>query len=149
MSKLFKEEMMEYNTTIKDWKKAVNRGVEILAQNGYATMELEKAILDSTEKFGAYYVLEKGIALIHAAPGNYILKNGTSTIILDENIVFNNQEEKQAKILVTLAATDSNSHLGILQEFSHYFMNEDFKKEALNVKNLNEFKILLNKYKGE
>ncbi|EFF41114.1 PTS sugar transporter subunit IIA [Mycoplasmopsis alligatoris] len=149
MSKLFNPSMMEYDKKLTDWKQVVNHGVNMLVENGYATAQLENAILESTEKYGAYYVLEKGIALLHAAPGDYILKNGTSTLILDKEVVFNNQSDKSARIIITLSAKDSTTHIGILQEFSHYFMNDDFKKEALKVKSLEEFNNLLEKYKGE
>ncbi|TNK91589.1 PTS sugar transporter subunit IIA, partial [Mycoplasmopsis pullorum] len=69
-------------------------------------------------------------------------------MILDDFVRFNNQEDKEARIIVTLSAVDSSSHLNILQEFSHYFMNDEFKKEILQVKNIEEFWNLIDKYKA-
>ncbi|MEE3928085.1 PTS sugar transporter subunit IIA [Mycoplasmopsis ciconiae] len=147
MSKLFQKDLMEYNSTLNNWKDVVRHGVDLLVKKGCATQELADAIFKSTEEFGAYYVLEKGLALLHAAPGPYALKTATSLILLKDYVTFNNQPDKQAKIIITLSATDSTSHLEILQEFSHYFTNEEFKKEALEAKSLQEFEQLLQKYK--
>lgn len=146
MSKLFNEEMLEFNS-IKDWKECVNRGVELLVNKKYATKELADAIFKSTEQFGAYYVLEHGLALLHAAPGPYSLKNGASVMVLDDFVQFNNQEDKYAKVIITLCAVDSHSHLDILREFAHYFTNEEFKKELYQAKNINEVKTLIQKFK--
>ncbi|TNK92619.1 PTS sugar transporter subunit IIA, partial [Mycoplasmopsis pullorum] len=127
MSNLFNPKMTKYVNDKLDWVEVINKGVEILVENGYAKQTLADAILESTKQFGAYYVLERGLALLHAAPGDYALKNGTSVMILDDFVRFNNQEDKEARIIVTLSAVDSSSHLNILQEFSHYFMNDEFK----------------------
>lgn len=147
MSKLFNNNMLEYNHTLKNWREVVFRGVELLAENGYATVKLADAIFESTSTYGAYYVLEEGLCLLHAKPGSYILKNGASTIILEDLIEFNNQKDKRAKIVITLAAKDSSSHIELIQEFAHYFTNENFKKSLYKVKTIQEFKKLVEEFK--
>lgn len=147
--KLFDTKMMQYRNDLHDWKNVISAGVDLLVKEGYATNELADAIFQSTNEYGAYYVLEKGLALLHAQPGPYAIKPGTSTLILDRYVEFNNQPEKSAKIIITLSATDSNSHIQIIQQFADYFMNEDFKKEALKAKSLANFLEIVDKYKGE
>lgn len=147
MSELFKKEMTKRLKGVNDWKKVIHEGVKILVEHGYAKQTLEDAILESTKKFGAYYVLERGLAFLHAQPGDYSLKTGTSVMILDDFVRFNDQEGKEAKIVITLSAVDSNSHLSLLMELSEYFQNEEFKKQAYQA---NDVKILLDlveKYK--
>ncbi|UUD36929.1 ascorbate-specific PTS system enzyme II Ccomponent [Mycoplasmopsis californica] len=146
--KLFDKKMMEYRNDLSDWKDVVCAGVDLLVKNKYATKELADAVFESTEQYGAYYVLEKGLALVHAKPGPYALKPGTSTLILDRYVKFNNQDDKEAKIIITLSAIDSTSHISIIQEFGEYFTDENFKKQALACESLQSFVKLLDNYKG-
>lgn len=145
--KLFNQEISKEIIEKVTWKDLVREGVDLLVQNGYATKGLEDAILESTAKHGAYYVLEKGIALLHAPVGPYALKTGTSLIYLPENVQFNN-EDKWARIIVTLSATDSTSHMGLIQEFGEIFTNEETKKKIFGTKNMKEFFELYNSLKG-
>ncbi|WP_025755660.1 PTS sugar transporter subunit IIA [Mycoplasmopsis cricetuli] len=128
-----------------DWKQVINQGVKLLVDNKKATWQLEDEILKITKKFGAYYVLEKGIALVHAPAGNYSFEAAASTILLKNNVCFNNQEDKCAKIIVTLASPDNHSHVELIQEFGNYFMNKDFKKKALESNSLETFLELIKK----
>ncbi|QZE12497.1 PTS sugar transporter subunit IIA [Mycoplasma sp. Ms02] len=146
MSNLFKADLVEYRSDLKDWKEVVKAGVKMLVDKNLATDELANAIFESTSQYGAYYVLEKGIALLHAAPGPYTLGVGTGTIILDSPVIFNDQADKEAQIIVTLSSTDAHSHLELLQEFSHYFTIEEFKQKAYQVKSKQEFLELVKIY---
>ncbi|MCU9933482.1 PTS sugar transporter subunit IIA [Mycoplasmopsis cynos] len=134
--KLFNTQMLEWIDEKIDWKEAIHKGVELLVNNNKATFELEEKILEVTKEFGAYYVLEKGIALVHAPAGGHCLEAATSTLILKDEIVFNNQPEKMAKIIITLSAPDNISHFDFIKEFGDYFMNQDFKQKVLNIKSL-------------
>ncbi|WP_027120552.1 PTS sugar transporter subunit IIA [Mycoplasmopsis lipofaciens] len=149
MSKLFNKSMMKAINVadLKNWKELVEKGVDILVEHGYATNKLTDAILDSTEKYGAYYVLEKGLAFLHAPVGEYNLKTGISIILLDDFIEFNNQSDKLGKIIITLSAIDNSSHMNLLEEFGKYFMNEEFKKEAFKINDIDTFLKLVDKYK--
>ncbi|UWD34011.1 PTS sugar transporter subunit IIA [Mesomycoplasma molare] len=144
--KLFDENMMEWVEEKKDWKEIVHKGVELLVKEKKATWELENKILESTSQYGAYYVLEKGIALVHGPAGDHCLEAATSTLILKDEVVFNNQEDKTARIIITLSAPDSTSHIGFIQQFGNYFMNEEFKQQALKVESMSEFLELIKKY---
>lgn len=143
-SSLFNEKMLQWVDQDLSWKEVVNKGVQILVDNGYATSELADAIFESTRKYGAYYVLIPGLALLHAAPGDYALKTGTSTLILANEVEFNNDPEKKARIIITLSAPNNKDHMGLLQEFSHWFGNPDLAKKIINVKSLDEFKKVVN-----
>lgn len=77
---LFNEKMTKF-CKIKNWNQAVHEGVRILVENKKATYDLEKAIMEQTAKYGAYYVLEEGVALLHAPVGDYCLEVGTSILV--------------------------------------------------------------------
>ncbi|MDQ0513957.1 PTS system ascorbate-specific IIA component [Mycoplasmoides fastidiosum] len=140
---LFHPEMIEWSDTIHDWKTAVIKGVEILVRHNKATAQLANAIFATTAKFGPYYVFEGGLALLHAEPGTYALAPATSTLILKDNVIFADQADKQARIIITMAAPDNNSHMDLIAEFSQYFTDEQTKAAILKVQSLAEFKKII------
>lgn len=144
---LFNEKMTKFSK-IENWTEAVHEGVRILVENKKATYDLEKAIMEQTAKFGAYYVLEEGVALLHAPAGDYCLEVGTSILILDKMIVFNNQNDKKAKIIITLSVPNSSDHIALIQEFGVFFGNSDFKKEIYASRSIKKFYEIINKYRG-
>ncbi|UVD81825.1 PTS sugar transporter subunit IIA [Mycoplasma iguanae] len=149
MQKIFDQNNVFWIKEKLNWKDVIKLGVQKLVDKGQATEKLETAILESTKQYGAYYVLEKGIALLHAAPGNYSLKPAVSTLILSEAVTFNDQADKTARIIITLSTPDSDSHMGFIQDFAMYFMDKNFKQEILTVQNLEQFWTVVNKYKGD
>lgn len=136
--KLFNKNLAKQIDKNITWQDCVHQGVELLEKEGIATNKLADAIFESTEKYGAYYVLEKGLALLHAPSGDYNKKVGLSLLILPENVQFNN-EDKWARIILTLSAIDQVQHMELIQEFGELFMNPDVKDKLLNAKDLNEF----------
>ncbi|MHA0261042.1 PTS sugar transporter subunit IIA [Mesomycoplasma ovipneumoniae] len=144
---LFNEKMIKF-CKITNWRQAVHEGVRILVENKKATYDLEKAIMEQTAKYGAYYVLEEGVALLHAPVGDYCLEVGSSILVLDQMITFNNQKDKKAKIIITLSAPNSDDHIGLIQEFGLFFGNSDFKKEIYASRTIKEFYQIINKYRG-
>ncbi|WP_033161009.1 PTS sugar transporter subunit IIA [[Mycoplasma] collis] len=141
--KLFDNKMMKFISDDLNWKQVINEGVKILVENDKATYELETKILEITKQYGAYYVLEKGLALLHAPAGSYSKQAAMSTLILKNETCFNNQKDKCAKIVCTLSSPDNNQHIDLITQFGKYFMDENFKNQAFNVKTLEEFMILV------
>lgn len=142
MAKLFNKKLMKQDFEVTDWKEATKIGVDMLVKEGLATPKLADAIFESTEKLGAYYVFEKGIALLHAPPGDYSIKAGASILLTKENIQFNN-EDKWARVLVTLSSPDAESHMQIIQDFGAVFMDHDLKGKVLNSKSIEELAELI------
>ncbi|MDQ0513960.1 PTS system ascorbate-specific IIA component [Mycoplasmoides fastidiosum] len=142
-SKLFDPDMLAWSDEIKDWKTAVYKGVDLLVQQNKATPELATAIFATTDKFGPYYVFEPGLALLHAEPNSHSLTAATSTLILKDNVIFADQADKQARIIITMAAPDSNSHIDLIAEFSKVFGDQELKNQILQVQSLTEFKKLV------
>lgn len=145
--KLFNKNMSKQIDKKITWQDCVHEGVKILEENGIATKELADAIFESTKQYGAYYVLEKGLALLHAPSGAYNKKVGMSLLLLPENIQFNN-EDKWARVILTLSAVDQVQHMELIQEFGELFMDHDVKHKLLNAKDLNEFFCVYEAAKG-
>ncbi|MGL5205729.1 MAG: PTS sugar transporter subunit IIA [Metamycoplasmataceae bacterium] len=112
-----------------NWKEAINEGVDLLVKNDSCLPIFADKIIESVEKFGPYFILMPKLALAHAAPGDYIKKNGLSLIVFKENIKFSDSSSHDVQLLFTLAAKDESSHIDLLMRFAELFQED---KELIN-----------------
>lgn len=144
--KLFNEKLIAVRNDINNWKDAVKAGVQLLEQNGYANLELYDAIIENTRLYSAYYVISNSIAFLHANPSSNNIKDGSSVVILDKPIIFNNEDDKKARIIVTISAVDEKSHMEYISEFGKIFRNKQLLNEINKVSSADEFYSALNDY---
>jgi len=117
------KEFLKENNTVKvgvevaTWQEAVRVGVDLLKCAGVVEERYYQAILDSTEKNGAYYLLEKGFAMPHARPEQGAIKTGFSLVVLKTPVEFSNEENDPVRIVLTVAGKDN-------KEFSEYALVE-------------------------
>lgn len=99
------------------WQEAVKIGVDLLVTAGVAEPRYYQAILDGVARFGPYFVIAPGLAMPHGRPEEGVLKTGFALVTLKTPLVFNHEENDPVDILITLAATDANTHqeVGIMQ----------------------------------
>ncbi len=123
------------------WKEAVVTTTQYLEQKGYVTPDYADAIIQSTIDNGPYYVLCPGIAMPHARPEAGVIKTGLGIHIFPEAVDFGS-EMGPANILFTLAATDSDTHIEVIQSLSEILSDEEnieqlvaakSKQEVLNI----------------
>lgn len=86
------------------WQEAVQLAVQPLIDSGAVTSAYYDAIIESTEKYGPYYVLMPGMAMPHAEAGRGVDRNAFSLITLTRPVTFS--DGKEVSVLLTLAATD-------------------------------------------
>ncbi|MBW7981240.1 PTS ascorbate transporter subunit IIA [Enterobacillus tribolii] len=99
------------------WQEAVKIGVDLLVNAGVVEPRYYQAILDGVTRFGPYFVIAPGLAMPHGRPEEGVLKTGFALVTLKTPLVFNHEENDPVDILITLAATDANTHqeVGIMQ----------------------------------
>lgn len=79
---------------------------------------------------GPYYVLTDDVALIHGRPETGVLKKQLAVTVLRKPIKFS-EDGKPVRLLVALAATDSESHMSVIQTLAQLFMDEEALKELI------------------
>lgn len=101
----------------KTWQEAVKIGVDLLVDAGVVEPRYYQAILDGVARFGPYFVIAPGLAMPHGRPEEGVLKTGFALVTLKTPLTFNHEENDPVDILITLAATDANTHqeVGIMQ----------------------------------
>lgn len=116
--------------SVHDWKEAIHISLDPLLRGGFITEGYERAIIDSTNKYGPYYVLAEDFALIHGRPEEGVIKKQLAITLLREPIIFA-EDSFPVRVLIALAASDSNSHLDTMRVLSSIFIDEDKIKELV------------------
>ena len=111
---MLKLENIKILAGVKDWKEAIY-----------------------TEKLGPYYVLCENVALIHGSTEQGVIKRQIAITLLKEPVKFK-EDGYDVRILVTLAATDAESHMEVLQAMSELFESKESTQRVLDASNEKE-----------
>jgi len=96
-----------------DWKEAIRISAQPLLENHSIEERYIDAMISMCEKLNAYIVLADLFAMPHASPGSGAKKMDVALTIIKEPVDFIGNP---VQVMLTLAVTDSGSHLMMLQE---------------------------------
>ena len=112
LDSLIENKSIQINVDANDWKEAIEKSIIPLIKSKAVESRYLKAIIDSTIKFGPYYIISNQVAMPHARPEDGVNKSAFSLVILNKPIQFNNDKRK-IRILITLAAASSEIHVSV------------------------------------
>ncbi|GAA0176695.1 PTS ascorbate transporter subunit IIA [Clostridium sediminicola] len=141
---LMNNALIATNVEVDNWEQAVNVGVKILADAGFAEMRYADAIIEDTKKAGAYYVLAPGISLPHSKATAGVLKIGISIMTLKKPVEFNHEVNDPVDIVITLCAKDNKSHIDMMTEIVAVLMAPNSSERMRKCKNNSEMLELIN-----
>lgn len=127
---LLKKENVQIRDAAVDWRDAIRIAVKPLEEHGYVESCYKEEIISNVEKMGPYIVIAENIALPHARPEQGALKTQIGVTLFKENVVFDGKD-MPARLFVTLAAKDSNSHLDALMKISELLSDESTVERIL------------------
>lgn len=130
---MLKQENVQILDHVDDWKEAIIVSLQPLVDHSYVTDNYGKAIIDVTNEMGPYYVLTENVALIHGRPETGVLKKQLAVTVLKKPIKFS-EDGYPVRLLVALAATDSESHLAVMQTLAELFMSENAINDLIEAK---------------
>lgn len=130
---MLKQENVQIVDHVSNWKEAITVSLQSLEEQGYVTSEYGKSIIQITEDMGPYYVLTEDVALIHGRPESGVLKKQLAVTVLRNPIKFS-EDGYPVRLLVALAATDSESHLSVMQTLAELFMSEGAINDIVNAR---------------
>ena len=119
---------------VADWKDAIYTCTDALKVQGYITEKYPEAVIHITEEYGPYYVLCPNVALIHARPQDGVIKMQLSVTLLHQPVFFKDKKVP-ARLLITLAATDSKSHLEAMQQIAELLLDDERINQLLHAEN--------------
>lgn len=137
MEEMIQQKNIRIIDEVADWKEAISQAVMPLIENGYVETRYVDSIIENTEKFGPYYVIAPNIALPHARPEQGVLKKQLGILLLRHPIKFS-QDGFDVRLLITLAASDSESHLQTLSKLSDILGDDDRIGKILGASSVEE-----------
>lgn len=127
---LLKQENVQICETADNWKDAIKKSVLPLERSGYVKECYKEGIIENIEKLGPYIIIADHIALPHARPEQGAVETQIGVTLFRKDIEFEGREAS-ARLFVTLAAKDSNSHLDALMQISELLSDENVVDEIL------------------
>lgn len=114
-----------------DWREAVKLSVIPLEEQGYVEPRYKDSIISNVEEMGPYIVLAPNIAMPHARPEQGAVKSQIAITLFRTPVAFEGRETS-AKLFITLAASDAESHLAALMSISEILQNDTLVNDILH-----------------
>ena len=115
------ESRIQWHQKAVDWKDAIKSSAAPLLNDGDIQETYVEAMIRNIEELGPYILIAPDVALPHARPEHGVEKAGYTVTVFKEPVLFpkgTDQSVREARVFVCLAAVDSESHLGLLQQIS-------------------------------
>lgn len=125
LNELITLETIQLKHHVKDWKEAIHTAAEPLLMKGCITPDYVTAMINNVLEFGPYIVVAPRIALAHARPEQGVNHLGMSLLCLKESVSFSNNTRHDVKLIIVLAASDSETHLKTLSQLAGLLSDED------------------------
>jgi mannitol/fructose-specific phosphotransferase system IIA component (Ntr-type) len=123
LEELLTTQTIQIRTNVADWKEGIRAASKPLLDLGTIEEGYVDSMIQSIEKNGPYVVITPGVAIPHARPEEGVRSLSMSLLKLDEPVDF--APDKPVRLIIVLAAADSESHLRALVQLtkllSEYF----------------------------
>ena len=106
---------------VADWRGAVRASGHALERSGATTAAYTERMVGVIDTFGAYVVVAPGLALAHARPGRDVKRDGLSVVTLAEPVSFGHPHNDPVMVVVGLAVTTADEHVGLVAELANIF----------------------------
>ncbi|WP_036774552.1 PTS sugar transporter subunit IIA [Photorhabdus australis] len=143
---LLTRDVIQLIPNIQNWRDAIAVACQPLVENSAISPRYIDAIYRSHEEIGPYYVIGPGIAMPHARPEEGVNKLSLALTVFSQGVEFGSEENDPVKLLIVLAATDSNSHVEVIAQLAELFDNQQDIALLMGAKNKEEILAVINKY---
>ena len=128
---------------LADRTEAIKLAGELLQQSGRVNAPYINSMVDAVERFGPYIVIAPGIALAHGKSEDGVIETGLSLVVLREPLAFGHGDNDPVEIVFGLAATDHQSHLGLMGELASFLGDQERVTSLLRAEDLTQLRSLL------
>ncbi|MHA5111191.1 PTS sugar transporter subunit IIA [Oenococcus oeni] len=119
------------------WKDAIRKAAQPLVDLKFVENAYVDSMIDVVQEKGPYINIGPQIALAHARPSDNVHKIGLSLLKTNSSVDLVS-EDHPVKLWFVLAATDSNSHLSVIQQLMAVLTNNDILNKLLEAKSVDE-----------
>ena len=144
-----KEENITIGVQADHWEDAIRKSSQYLLDIGKIEERYIDAMIEAVHRIGPYIVLGNHVALAHARPECGVKELSVHFTTLEPPVPFGSEKFDPVSLVITLAAVDANSHLGLISELAGILMEEEHVNRLVRSVNAKEFVSLLNEMKEE
>lgn len=124
---------INFEKSVSDWKEAIETAAQPLLLENYISQSYIDAMIQNVIEFGPYIVIMPNLAIPHAQTGAGVFKNGLALLNLEQPVIF--PDNSTVKLLIVLAARDSDTHMEVISELTDIIMDDEimdtiFKAQA-------------------
>lgn len=134
-----KLEDIKLNLEADNWEEAIRKLSIVPLERNIINQNYVEAMINCINEFGPYIVLGPHVALAHARPEDGALQTALYFTTLRDAINFGSEEFDPVKVLILLAAKDSESHIKLLSDLSIILCDEEAVEKLMKAKNEVEF----------
>lgn len=127
----------------KDWEEAIEKSAAPLVQKGSINESYITGIIDSVKENGPYFVLTKHIALAHTRPECGVNNMDLNFSLLETPVAFGKEALDPIKLIITLASTDSTSHLDVIADLTNLLIDEELMERIFSAQTAEEMYSLI------
>lgn len=136
LKKYIKKNYINLNIESQNWKEAIEKSAKPLLKDGIITEKYIESMIDNVEKYGAYIVVDEGIAIPHAKAENNVLEDGMTITTIKKGIDI--IDEKDVKLLITIGIKDKKNHIAIITEIMKLIENKSIIEKILKAESVEE-----------
>lgn len=133
-----KRESLLVNADVENWEAAVEKVGELLLNIGAIEEKYIQAMINKVHELGSYIVIAPQIAMPHARPEDGAKETNFALITLKNGINFGHEKNDPVKLVIGLAATDSNLHIEALAELMELLGTEGMLEKIISSKSEDE-----------
>lgn len=130
--------------SVSDWKQAITLAAQPLLAKEAITKDYIKAIFNSHQKLGPYYVLAPGLAMPHARPEQGAIKNGLSLLHIKQGVSFDSEENDPIYVVIMLCALSGDEHIDMITALADIFSDDERLLALLKASSMETIQTVIN-----
>ena len=131
LAELLPLERISINHTVENWSEAILHAGRLLYSTGAAEERYGPAMVKTARQLGPYFVVAPGIAIAHALPQEGVIKPAFALVTLQPALPFGNSENDPVRLLIVIAAVDTQQHVEALKEIADILSNPVSRKALM------------------
>ena len=130
--------------SVCDWKQAITLAAQPLLDKESITQVYIKAILNSHQELGPYYILAPGLAMPHARPEQGGIKNGLSFLHIKQGISFDSEDNDPIYVVIMLCAISGDEHINMITALADIFSDDERLSALLKASSMEKIQAVIN-----
>ncbi|WP_312640799.1 PTS sugar transporter subunit IIA [Hydrogenoanaerobacterium sp.] len=126
ISDLLHPQQIQLGAEAADWQQAARLAGEVLVRCGAVEPRYVDAMIETVKTEGAYIVLTKGFALLHARPECGIGRECVGVITLKTPVEFGAGDKDPVDVAVAFACPEQDGHVLLIQQIAMLLIQDGF-----------------------